>query len=126
MAILTDMLKVLTGRKLSKRAMKRAETEKPADFIYEDGRTFDNLYRRGDKIFRKTIRYSWRVTRDASEGERILHEGYYPVKDEERTYNSQGLLETKELYFSPTGEFVEFHKTIAYEPAGRFIGKRVR
>ena len=128
---LTDMLKIALGRKLSQRQMERAKggdpNHVPGDASEREGSgTFDNIAIVGDKIEYRKRKYKFRVTPDASEGSKVLHRGFYPVEDEERTYNKDGLLEKRTVSYMPGGLSVIDTKRLVYEPAGCWIGKRKR
>ncbi len=125
---LIDKLKVLIGRKLSKKEMKRAVRGEKSP-IYAGispkyyGQDVDNLSKEGDKIIRKEVFYELATTQDASHGSKILHTNYYPVKSVDKEYNKEGFLDRKEVsYCQPFGPQIS-NKITLYETPGQFIGE---
>jgi hypothetical protein len=126
---LTDTLRVALGRKLTQKQMRMAQVGDPNHVPGEDPNhmgsgTFENIAVVGDKIVQRIRQYEYCVTPDASEGRRVLHRGFYPVRDEQRRYNQDGFLEERHVARMNDGLYITNRKTLVYEPAGRFIGKR--
>lgn len=126
---LIDALKILTGRKLSKKEMKRAENEKEQECYMCISQSLfkgdiDNIFEKGDKIIRNEVIYELLTTPDRSYGSRIMHTNYYPTKHIGRMYNSNGLLIRKEVSINSPRGLRTVHKIIVYNKPGQFIGQK--
>lgn len=125
---LVDMLKIATGRKLSSRQMQLAEEGKeelhfsgisPESF---DG-NFDNLWIEGNNIHRRIVRYTLATRRDFSIPNKE-HTMYYPVEEDKRIYDKEGLLEERIVERNHPAGWVYSAKSIAYNPPGNWFGKK--
>ncbi|MEK6933147.1 MAG: hypothetical protein AABW56_05150 [Nanoarchaeota archaeon] len=133
---INDALKVLTGRKLSKKQIELArERYKQNETIFRKEISFnleDNATHNGFVV--KLVETRFAFTPDNSYGWKIPHGGKYPVYHELKRYNSFGLLIEREIYKNfvwPSTDVTPYpilgegwSKTLRYDPPGKFIGKK--
>ncbi|GEM_PF-5852758 len=120
---LVNGLKILTGRKLSEKTLARARGEEKisvSDFSTTDSlKDIDNIYVEDDKIIRRKVNYGYLTT----------PVGWYQMRDELRTYNSDGFLIEKEISKNPYGDNISqdrYYELITYHPPGKIIGKTLK
>ena len=119
---LVDILKILTGRKLSVEGVQRASLGREP---YPFSHLHPQIFRRGDKIVSVTVRSAPALTEDISYGAQLLHFGVYEVGSETRVYNGEGLLEERTISTNPPNGSPTSVKTWIYKPAGSWFGRRI-
>ena len=117
---ISDLIKILAGRKLSQKKMGLARGFGRGVSYYEKDKFYWELFFRDGKFLEKTIKYSLQTTQDFSFGTKKLHMGYYRTFDSERIYNEEGFLEQENIIKKdgPTLDYL----TMEYSPAGSFFG----
>lgn len=108
---LVEKIKILTGRKLSKDQMERAEERvSPSDLLHleldklltcQPILKLDGIHREGEIYVREFFEYRFGTTPDASHGWNRPHTGYYLTKREVRRFDSEGNLTEKETWKLP-------------------------
>ena len=122
------MLKILSGRKLSKKRIEWAKKEVRLQ-IYDSipekeyNNDINNLFIKDDKILEEIAKYRLVITDDPSQPG-VEHSMCYLVKTENRVYNEGGLLEKRVIETKAPHGLMESYKIIVYNPAGSFIGKK--
>ncbi len=117
---ISDLTKILLGKKLSKREMELAKAGKkkiipPCQTL---GSSWKNIYSDGNLIVKVNATYTWKTTIDASNF-RETHSMFYWDRVLTKTFNAEGLLIKKEI------QTKKDYRTISYELLGNFIGKRI-
>ena len=128
----SNLLKILSGRKLTQRQMDLAQSRERIDPCTgwewnKEGFTgnIDNLFVKDGKIIRQIEKFRYATTPDFSHPH-IRHSMHYSVKSDKRIYSEEGLLEEREVWTGePSGEILS-NKHLVYQPAGRLIGRRVK
>ncbi|MDP3966154.1 MAG: hypothetical protein Q8Q04_01340 [archaeon] len=126
----SNLVKILTGRKLSEKKMELARDGTPKNYWDSDvefgvDRPFYNIYIDEGNFKENKVNFEIRESPDASHGTRIMHTNLVPVKEIEKTFNKDGLLEEKYVWKDPIYDpYKSVSKTIFYNPAGSFFGKK--
>jgi len=121
-------LKVLTGRKLSQRAIKSAV---PVEHEYTSLTTGQD--KSSTRLFKlpsgKLIKVSEvigkAVTPDMSYGWSIPHYGSYVLEKTQSTFNAAGELSERQYRCYSHNHFSGYGHITVFEPAGRFLGKTI-
>ncbi|MCR4327619.1 MAG: hypothetical protein NUV46_03495 [Nanoarchaeota archaeon] len=127
MKTISNLVKIITGRKLSEKKMEIAKKSKESSLMdfnpNKNNRNFYNIFFSGKKFQEKKVKYTFQTTPDASEGMSRLHKGYYAEKIIESTYNIDGMIEKKST--SIKDNFGWDSKLLKYTPSGSWKGKVV-
>jgi len=113
----TDTLKIMTGRKLSQRSMRKAKSSDQ-----DDSNKSRNTLKNSKGGYTKIIRgdFGLHTTPDASYGMARPHTNYYAGNSKTKRYDTEGNLE-KVDYSDKHSQF-NFEKT--HNPAGSWIGAK--
>ena len=117
-----DLIKILTGRKLSKREMEMARKGEKRD--YPSSKTdLDEFWIDGNYfVKRKTRAIGHYESREASNQD-VIRKNYSGIKRDTRYYNSDGLLVKKRINVDKINPTYSSLKVISYTPSGSLIGK---